>query len=259
MTSSSRWTRSLTSSDLAWSAPARGAALILLGVSLLALAGAAACVPLEDLGDYSRGAGAARAPAPSEPVVVPSAPMPVPAATAGPASDELPIPTDVEQPAPVLTLPLPTGAPSESAVSSTAAEQLDAGRLPASSEGQPTVDASVPPTLQSCAGSMLADVCWYLGTPGASCERTCEPHGGYRDGATSFVGTSAQGGSAERCNAVLAVLGVTRSVRTIARADGRGVGCHFFGTEDDPWWLTEPDFTPWTRLEQARLVCGCNA
>jgi len=213
---------------------------------MLAVSGGG-CVPLEDLDSFSRGPPGAEKP------VNDSGPAPVDAPPAPANTRE-----DEHEDSPNLTFWLmPTGETSKTTPNhhvsdggGISAEATDA-RADSPTLGQ-TLDAGEP-----CEGVSLAGACWYLGSPGASCRETCSEHGGYLDAATRHVGIRDQGGSPEACAAVLTALGSGRNVRITARVDERGVGCHFFGTEDDPWWLSAPSFDADQRLNRARLVCGC--
>jgi len=223
-------------------------ARFLLALALLA----PACVPRDDLDAYSRGEASERGEHPA-----PADPLRPAEATRTEATPEPPEPDGEGEAA-----PLPALAPGGAGSLEPAAIDAELGRGDA---GVPALDARAvtsglaPPSdaAEACSGASLAGVCWYLGAAGASCNDTCREHGGYLEAATAFVGTLAQGGGPERCNAVLRALGEARDVRSVERTDGRGVGCHFFGTEDVPWWLSGPDFNPDSRLNRARLVCGC--
>jgi hypothetical protein len=88
-----------------------------------------------------------------------------------------------------------------------------------------------------------------------SCQSHCATHGGYDTRTATYVGTAAQGGSLANCGQVLTTLGFPATVAEGSRTDGRGVGCHIFGTAN--WWLNSPDFNPSTSLGSARIACAC--
>jgi hypothetical protein len=103
-------------------------------------------------------------------------------------------------------------------------------------------------------------ICWYLGLLGASCNETCTDHGGVAADAASYVGTEAQGGSAEQCASLLGLLGIDGDVSTGHRndTDGLGLGCHVFPDyTPHNWWLEAPDFDTGDSHSDVRIVCGC--
>ncbi|MFT3922258.1 MAG: hypothetical protein QM778_06965 [Myxococcales bacterium] len=109
----------------------------------------------------------------------------------------------------------------------------------------------------ACDTSLLG-VCWYLGAYGQSCRQTCEAHGGYDARTPTFVGSSAQGGSAENCHAVLSALGSTGNVVASTRPDELGLGCHQWSTGIN-YWLNGlgQGFDPDDSGVSARIACGC--
>ncbi|MEY4545640.1 MAG: hypothetical protein RL685_1835 [Pseudomonadota bacterium] len=116
------------------------------------------------------------------------------------------------------------------------------------------VDAAAPP----CAGVPHGDVCWYLGEAGTTCDQTCTGHGGYDAEASRLIGTTAQGGSAAQCAAILLLLGYDQAPAEASRPDV-GLGCHVWGVEQRTYWLTEPEFAPSAESSEARVVCGCES
>jgi len=92
---------------------------------------------------------------------------------------------------------------------------------------------------------------------GASCEETCAPHAGLSGAASAYVGSEQQGGSAAECGAILELLGESSPALAATRTDAVGVGCHLFGAERDPYWLSEPDLDPSSNLAIVSVVCGC--
>jgi hypothetical protein len=138
----------------------------------------------------------------------------------------------------------------------------DAGTDAASDAGGddagPAPEAPVPeePAEPPCAGQPLFGVCWYLGAAGDSCEETCAPHGGPSPLAPQHVGTTQQGGSNAECSAILAALGANTPAATAQRLTA-GVGCHTFGAEGAPFWLSFPSFDPGDSVFTARIACGC--
>jgi hypothetical protein len=104
---------------------------------------------------------------------------------------------------------------------------------------------------------LYEEICWYLGALGASCVETCTDHGGVAEDAASYVGTEAQGGSAEECAALLELLGLGNTVSSGTRTsvDQLGLGCHVF--PDSNWWLSAPDFDAADSLGNVQIVCGC--
>jgi hypothetical protein len=90
----------------------------------------------------------------------------------------------------------------------------------------PSSAAPESPGTVECEGATYQQVCWYLGEPDDSCTQTCEDHGGVDDGMLALVGTSAQGGSLDHCQAVMDLLGVHQTILDGFRMEGAGVGCH---------------------------------
>jgi hypothetical protein len=107
----------------------------------------------------------------------------------------------------------------------------------------------------ACAGAAYQSVCWYLGALEESCDVVCSSHGGVDADGAALVGTAAQGGSVEDCRAILGLLGVELTVKSGARTDGRGVGCHIWSGE--AWWLRSPDFSSTASSDKAQVACGC--
>ena len=113
------------------------------------------------------------------------------------------------------------------------------------------------PGCTSCAGVLLDHHCWYLGTEGKSCLEFCGSHGGYSAATVQYVGTSDQGGSLQKCQALVNALGYTDEVEEGHRHDGKGLGCHTWPNQGF-WWLTSPPFQPSFSSGTGRLVCACN-
>ncbi len=115
---------------------------------------------------------------------------------------------------------------------------------------------------QTCGpeGKLDSGICWYCGSPGASCAETCKSHGGVSSQAPSHVGTPAQGGSVAECARLLGLFGVTGPLLSLSRRDGAGVGCHMFSVSgaDVIFWLTSPDYRDTAGLSGARILCGCS-
>jgi len=110
-------------------------------------------------------------------------------------------------------------------------------------------------TAQACTGVSYGGICWYLSTTGASCAQTCASNGGTAQNMASFVGTTAQGGSLEKCTTLANLLGLNQKPVSGSRNDGLGLGCHvYLGV---PWWLSSPAFSTGASLANSRLVCGC--
>ena len=136
----------------------------------------------------------------------------------------------------------------------------DAALAPSSRDAEATEDATSAPLADAalaCSGVEVFGICWYVGAQGASCVETCAAHGGYRDAASAYVGTVAQGGSAAECDALLSALGEGSPASEGQRTDGAGLGCHLFGAQRDPYWLESPSFDAASRLGAVRVVCGC--
>lgn len=114
------------------------------------------------------------------------------------------------------------------------------------------------PTEEGCEGEVYGGICWYLGGAGESCTEACATHGGVDPESTAYVGTRAQGGSADACAAILDLLGYDDAVESGNRADGVGAGCYLFGTDEVvAWWQSAPSFSPNASLALASLACGC--
>lgn len=108
---------------------------------------------------------------------------------------------------------------------------------------------------RSCAkGRELGGYCWFLGAKGQSCNMVCAARGGYEP-SLDYIGSLMQGGSLERCDAVLTLLTAPGTTTSGFRTDGRGVGCHLY--EDVRWWLDRPDFSPTASQIKSRLACSC--
>lgn len=112
---------------------------------------------------------------------------------------------------------------------------------------------------RSCAGLLQANVCWYLSGDGQSCNQACQAHAGFDVASLLSIGIPAQGGSVERCTALLAALlgNAAGAIQMGTRADV-GVGCHLFGAEPQRWWLTDPPFDPAASAPGIQVACGCN-
>ncbi|MDD9942258.1 MAG: hypothetical protein OXU20_14525 [Myxococcales bacterium] len=116
------------------------------------------------------------------------------------------------------------------------------------------------PDAGSCGGTIVYDVCWYLGDRGRNCRETCAERGGFDDAAVPHVGTPRQGGSVDECIRLLSALGIRGEVVVATRVDAYGVGCHLW--EGLRYWLTDPSprFDPDVSLPRdlpVQLVCGC--
>jgi hypothetical protein len=112
---------------------------------------------------------------------------------------------------------------------------------------------------RSCAGLLQDDVCWYLSGDGQSCNQACQARGGFDAASLLSIGVPAQGGSVERCSAVLTALldDAAGAIEMGTRVDV-GVGCHLFGEELERWWLTAPPFDPGASAPGIQVACGCN-
>jgi hypothetical protein len=98
-------------------------------------------------------------------------------------------------------------------------------------------------------------MCWYLTAQQVSCQQHCGSHGGYDSRTASYVGSPGQGGSLANCGQLLPPLGYPAMVTEGSRSDGKGLGCHIFGTTN--WWLDNPDFSPSASIASAKIVCAC--
>jgi len=107
----------------------------------------------------------------------------------------------------------------------------------------------------TCAGASRGNICWYVGPQGSSCQQVCTSHGQPATDAPAHVGTEAQGGSLAECTALIRLLGIAGTPIRGTRSDGRGLGCHIYGTT--PWWLASPNFSATASQDSSRLVCGC--
>jgi hypothetical protein len=112
-----------------------------------------------------------------------------------------------------------------------------------------------------CASLSFRGSCWYVAAQGQSCTAACATRGGFSPASLAVVGSPAQGGSLEACDAILQAFGAPAGVVNEGfRDDGLGFGCHLFIDDDDTataWWLTEPDLTPDVSEANVRMVCGC--
>lgn len=111
----------------------------------------------------------------------------------------------------------------------------------------------------ACGGRSVFGLCWYLGAAGDSCNEACARNGGFDERATSYVGTSSQGGSLAECAVILSTLGITATVGEGKRSDNLGAGCHLW-TDSAPWWLDDPSerFGPSEDASNVRIACACN-
>ena len=171
------------------------------------------------------------------------------------AIDTPPIPVDAGQPLPALdaghvTPDAGSGMPMMDAAVSGTDASVDAGS-PAVDAGR---DASV--SARVCAsGKEHGGYCWFLGGTQQSCNAACAAHGGY-ESSLEWTGTTAQGGSLERCDALLTLLqGYTAKITAGYRQDGRGLGCHVY--QNGRWWLVDPAFSPAASYLKTRIVCSC--
>jgi len=132
------------------------------------------------------------------------------------------------------------------------------GNAPPATGGNtpPRTGGSPPPDAGTCAGEAYGGVCWYLGATGANCQKVCANHGQVAPEAASFVGTTAQGGSATECKTLFGLLGTTGNVQTGSRPDGLGLGCHLV-QNNALWWLSSPNFSESAGTGNTRVVCGC--
>jgi hypothetical protein len=132
---------------------------------------------------------------------------------------------------------------------------------PEPSEPEPPAAPDVPAPEPECAGALVEGGCWYLGAVGQSCDAVCATRGGFSLASLGIVGTPAQGGSIEGCDAVLQVFGAPPGVINEGfREDGLGFGCHAFINADGTataWWLTAPDAAPDVADPNVRIACGC--
>jgi hypothetical protein len=116
------------------------------------------------------------------------------------------------------------------------------------------VGANVPAARSCRAGQQLGGYCWFLSALNQSCSNLCSTHGGY-ESSLYWIGSHAQGGALARCDALLTLLAGTGMTTAGQRTDGRGLGCHLYGS--DRWWLYMPDFDPAAHLRYTRVVCSC--
>jgi hypothetical protein len=125
-----------------------------------------------------------------------------------------------------------------------------------------TMDATVSMPLDagnpaSCGGARRFELCWYLAQEDTSCNSECANKGGFDPRALSYIGTAAQGGSAEQCEQVLTALGEPGPVSPGTQQIG--LGCHLWNN-NDRWWLQSPTFSPNAATPEgtgARITCAC--
>jgi hypothetical protein len=106
----------------------------------------------------------------------------------------------------------------------------------------------------ACSGVLHANICWYLGAQGSSCQQACASHGQPASGAASHVGTAMQGGSLAECGVILGLLGITGTPSTSFGLDG--LGC-FVRANGNSFWFSLPNFSATASQGNAKLVCGC--
>ena len=106
----------------------------------------------------------------------------------------------------------------------------------------------------ACSGVLHANICWYLGAQGSSCQQACASHGQPASGAASHVGTAMQGGSLAECGVILGLLGITGTPSTSFGLDG--LGC-FVRANGNSFWFSLPNFSATASQANAKLVCGC--
>jgi hypothetical protein len=128
-------------------------------------------------------------------------------------------------------------------------------------EPEPPGPPDLPAPEPGCGGATVGGGCWYLGAVGQSCDAVCATRGGFSPASLAIVGTPAQGGSIEGCDAVLSAFGAPPGVVNQGfREDGLGFGCHAFINADGTataWWLTSPDAAPDIADPNVRIACGC--
>lgn len=144
----------------------------------------------------------------------------------------------------------------------------DAGPAPVSPPEPPDppgpLDPPAPPQPEpepECASVAFQGSCWYVGGLGLSCATVCATRGGFSPASLAVVGTPAQGGSIDACDALLQAFGAPAGVVNEGfREDGLGFGCHLFLDAEDTataWWLTAPDMTADVSDPSVRMLCGC--
>jgi len=106
----------------------------------------------------------------------------------------------------------------------------------------------------TCSGVLHANICWYLGAQGSSCQQACASHGQPASGAASHVGTAMQGGSLAECGVILGLLGISGTPSTSFGLDG--LGC-FVRANGNSFWFSLPNFSATASQANAKLVCGC--
>ena len=175
------------------------------------------------------------------------------------ASDAPPTAVDAGEPVPWLDAGHPKDAGSSTPVPDAAVSGGMDASIDAGDASVPTPDAGMDAgtsVVRTCAaGQQLGGYCWFLSPVSRSCNTTCAAHGGY-EASLDWIGTPTQGGSRERCDAVLTVLqGIDADTTAGTRSDGRGVGCHLY--ESTRWWLAAPDFNPAAYYLKTRIACSC--
>jgi hypothetical protein len=128
---------------------------------------------------------------------------------------------------------------------------LDAGADAADAASDPTLDAG-----PICSGTLVDELCWYLGEVGESCTDTCAERGGYDERGTPIIGSDDQGGSLEQCTLILEVL-LNEAAETDNDNDGDGLGCHLRGNDEDRFRIENTDFSPDESANDARIACSC--
>ncbi len=128
---------------------------------------------------------------------------------------------------------------------------LDAGADARDAAPDPPLDAG-----SICSGTLLDELCWYLGEAGESCTQTCAERGGYDEAGTSIIGSDDQGGSVDQCKLILdALLDVEADPND--DNDENGLGCHLRGNDEDRVWIENTDFSPDESANDARIACSC--
>jgi hypothetical protein len=117
-------------------------------------------------------------------------------------------------------------------------------------EGGPQTDLDSDTTVNPCGfGIYQNGICWYLGAPNQSCTQTCWYQGG----------VAAQGGSVEKCKALLdSLLNRVQPydyVQPIAAPTGQGLGCYLYNGY--LYWITDLPFDPDQHTFNTQIACGC--
>jgi hypothetical protein len=138
----------------------------------------------------------------------------------------------------------------------------DAGADPVGPPEPPSPPPPPPPEPElECASVAFQGSCWYVGALGLSCATVCATRGGFSPASLAVVGTPAQGGSIDACDALLQAFGAPAGVVNEGfREDGLGFGCHLFIDAEDTataWWLTSPALTADVSDPSVRMLCGC--